>query len=149
MKTAAAPVWATYPTTQIAPPAFPNLGNAEERRRLTPAGLRAFFAIMQHWSVRDEDARMLLGGVSNGTFYTWKAHGTKHLDQDRLLRISYLIGIFKSLNILFSQELADRWIHLPNANELFANRTPLETMLRGGLPAMDIVRRLLDARRGG
>lgn len=149
MKTAATPVRATYPATAAPLSAFPDLGSAEERRRLTPAGLRAFFAIMQHWSVRDEDARGLLGGISNGTFYTWKSQGTRQLDQDRLLRISYLIGIFKSLNILFSQQLADRWMHLPNSNDVFGNRTPLETVLRGGLPAMDLVRRLLDARRGG
>ena len=104
---------------------------------------------MRHWKVRDEDARVLLGGVSNGTFYSWKHAGVKQLDQDKLLRISYMIGIFKSLNILFSETLADRWIQLPNRNDIFASRTPLEYMLQGGAPAMDVVRRLLDARRGG
>ncbi len=104
---------------------------------------------MRHWKVRDEDARALLGGVSNGTFYQWKQSGGKLLEQDRLMRISYLIGIFKSLNILFSLPLADQWVHLPNKNEIFAGRSPLEYMLRGGTPAMDTVRQLLDARRGG
>jgi hypothetical protein len=104
---------------------------------------------MRHWGVRDEDARILLGGVSNGTFYQWKQTGSKLLEQDRLMRISYLIGIFKSLHILFSEPLADRWIQLPNTNEIFAGRTPLEYMLRGGTPAMATVRQLLDARRGG
>lgn len=112
--------------------------------------MRAFFNIMKHWTVRDEDARALLGGgVSNGTYYSWKSGTAKQLQQDQLLRISYLIGIFKSLNILFSVELADCWIRLPNSNDIFNHRTPLEYMLRGGAPAMDIVRRLLDARRGG
>ena len=73
----------------------------------------------------------------------------RELEQDRLLRISYLIGIFKSLNILFGTTLADSWVQLPNSNEIFMHRTPLEYMLRGGAPAMDMVRRLLDARRGG
>jgi len=140
---------ASYPSTLYPPPDFPNLGALEDRRRLSPAALRAFLSIMRHWGVRDEDARVLLGGISNGTFYQWKQAGTKLLDQDRLMRISYLIGIFKSLNILFSATLADRWMQLPNANEIFAGRTPLEYMLRGGTPAMDTVRQLLDARRGG
>ncbi len=140
---------AVYPRSQFSPAAYPNLGDPEERKRLTPAAMRAFFNIMRHWKVRDEDARLLLGGVSNGTFYTWKQGAAKQLEQDRLLRISYLIGIFKSLNILFSEALADRWVLLPNANEIFGNRTPLDYMLRGGAPAMDTVRRLLDARRGG
>ncbi len=143
-----------YPTSGYAPAAFPNLGDPDERRRLSPAALRAFFNIARQWRVRDEDARLLLGGVSNGTYYGWKSGAAskgpgKQLEQDRLLRISYLIGIFKSLNILFSEALADRWVSLPNANALFGGRTPLEYMLRGGAPAMDVVRRLLDARRGG
>ncbi len=138
-----------YPASAYAAPAFPNLGDAEERRRLSPVALRAFFNIVRHWEVRDEDARVLLGGVSNGTFYTWKAGASRQLEQDRLLRISYLIGIFKSLNILFSEPLADRWVRLPNANPLFGGLTPLAYMLRNGAPGMDTVRRLLDARRGG
>ncbi|MCA1733663.1 MAG: MbcA/ParS/Xre antitoxin family protein, partial [Acidobacteria bacterium] len=68
---------------------------------------------------------------------------------DRLLRISYLIGIFKALNILYSKKLADAWVGLPNSNRIFGGRTPLAYMLTGGLPAMQTIRRLLDARRGG
>ena len=140
---------AVYPASRYPAAELPNLGDLEERKRFTPAALRAFFNIMRHWEIRDEDARLLLGGVSNGTFYNWKNGLAKPLEQDRLLRISYLIGIFKSLNILFSQELADRWVRLPNSNAIFTSRTPLEYMLRDGAPAMDMVRRLLDARRGG
>jgi hypothetical protein len=40
-------------------------------------------------------------------------------------------------------------VHLPNTNPIFNGRTPLATMLGGGLLAMQTVRRLLDARRGG
>ena len=140
---------AVYPASQYAPPDYPDLGSPGEQRRLSPPAMRAFLNIMRHWKVRDEDARRLLGGVSNGTFYSWKAGNVKLLEQDRLLRISYLIGIFKSLNILFSAELADRWVHLPNTNALFQTGTPLAFMLRGGPPAMETVRHLLDARRGG
>ena len=37
----------------------------------------------------------------------------------------------------------------PIAHRIFAGSTPLAYMLKGGVPAMQIVRRLLDARRGG
>ena len=104
---------------------------------------------MRRWEIRDEDASRLLDGLEPETLRNWKTGVFRPLEQDRLLRISYLIGIFKSLNILFSEQLADRWIRLPNSNEIFTARTPLEYMLRGGAPAMDLVRRLLDARRGG
>jgi hypothetical protein len=45
--------------------------------------------------------------------------------------------------------VADEWVHLPNRNPIFAGDTPLAYMIRGGLPAMQTVRRLLDARRAG
>jgi hypothetical protein len=51
--------------------------------------------------------------------------------------------------VLYSDQLADEWVHLPNSNPLFGGEPPLEVMLRGGIPAMERVRALLDARRGG
>ena len=99
--------------------------------------------------MRDEDARALLGGVTNGPFYEMKRKPDRMLDTDRLTRISYLIGIFKALHILHSSKLADEWGRLPNSNPIFAGETPLAYMIRGGFPAMQTVRRLLDARRAG
>jgi Protein of unknown function (DUF2384) len=40
-------------------------------------------------------------------------------------------------------------MRLANTNPIFAGRTPLDYILHGGQQAMEIVRRLLDARRGG
>jgi hypothetical protein len=51
--------------------------------------------------------------------------------------------------MLYSDALADRWVHLPNSNRLFGGATPLAYMIRGGVPALQTVRRLLDARRAG
>jgi hypothetical protein len=87
--------------------------------------------------------------MTNGPFYELKKHRDRVLDADRLTRISYLVGIFKALNILYSEALADAWVQLPNSNRIFAGRTPLDYMIKGGLPAMQTVRRLLDGRRGG
>lgn len=138
-----------YPATIYLPPALPDLSRLEERRRLSPAALRAFFNIMKHWNVREEDARQLLRGISSGAFYEYKKNPNRVLDEDRLRRISYLIGIFKALNILYGTRLADKWIQLENTNPLFGGKTPLTYMLQGGTQAMEFVRRLLDARRGG
>jgi hypothetical protein len=140
-----------YPDTHYTAPVLPDLSRADERRKLSPAAMKTLFKIVDRWNMNDEDARQILGGISNGLYYQLKANpaGTKPLDQDRLIRISYLIGIFKALNILYSQRLADQWMQLPNTNPIFAGRTPLDYILRGGQGAMDTVRRLLDARRGG
>lgn len=138
-----------YPATRYRADAPPDLGARAERERLSAPALKAFFNIMARWKVRDEDARALLGGVSNGPFYEMKRNPDRVLDADRLTRISYLIGIFKALQILHSRSLADEWVHLPNRNPILAGQTPLAYMIRGGLPAMQTVRRLLDARRAG
>jgi hypothetical protein len=137
-----------YPRTRyrVTPPV--DLAARIERERLSGAALKAFFNMMARWKARDEDARALLGGVSNGPFYEMKRTPERVLDADRLTRISYLIGIFKALRILHSDDLADEWVRLPNRNPVFGGQTPLAYMVRGGLPAMQTVRRLLDARRG-
>lgn len=126
-----------------------DLSARDERERLSGPALQGFFNIMARWQVRDDDARALLGGVSNGPFYQWKRNPARLLDADRLTRVSYLVGIYKALNILHAPPLADEWVKLPNTNPVFAGRTPLAYMIRGGLPAMQTVRRLLDARRAG
>jgi hypothetical protein len=138
-----------YPSTRYVLDRPPDLNSREERARLSAPGLKAFFNIMARWAVRDEDARALLGGVTNGPFYELKRDPHRLLDTDRLTRISSLIGIFKALNVLHGPKLADEWVQLPNANPIFGGQAPLQYMIQGGLPALQIVRRLLDARRAG
>jgi hypothetical protein len=137
-----------YPASQVDPSPYIDLNSRSERERLSESALKAFFKLIEHWGIRDEDARFLLGGVSNGPYYTWKKDPVRVLEADTLTRISYLIGIFKALNILYGQKLADEWIGLPNTNRIFGGNPPLDFMKRGGIPAMHTVRRLLDARRG-
>jgi hypothetical protein len=138
-----------YPATRYEAAPLVDLSDRAERERLSGDAVRAFFNIMARWKIRDEDARRLLGGMSNGAFYALKKGGGRALDEDRLRRISYLVGIFKALNILYGEALADRWMQLPNSNRIFAGMAPHEYLMRGGLPAFATVRRLLDARRGG
>ncbi|HYL12205.1 MAG TPA: antitoxin Xre-like helix-turn-helix domain-containing protein, partial [Terriglobales bacterium] len=127
----------------------PDLSDRHVQERLSRSAIPAFFKLIKAWQVRDEAARRLLGGLSNGVYYQLKRDKTKTLDQDKLTRISLLLGIFKALNILYSRKLADAWINLPNANPMFAGEAPLVYMIRGGVPALMRVRQLLDARRGG
>jgi uncharacterized protein (DUF2384 family) len=127
----------------------PDLGDASTRARLSSPAIAAFFAIVEKWDVRNEDAMALLGGISHGRYYELKKNRKGLLSQDELTRISLLIGIFKALNILFSQRLANQWASRPNSNLMFSNLAPLQMLIRGGVPAMIGVRRLLDGRRGG
>ena len=138
-----------YPKSGYEPSPLINLNDQTERERLSPSAIKAFFNIMEKWAIKDSDARDLLGGVSNGVFYEMKKNPNRVLDTDRLARISLLIGIFKSLNILYPEDLADAWVTLSNKNRLFSGGTPLSYMVQGGVAAMWTVRRLVDSRRGG
>jgi hypothetical protein len=127
---------------------IPDLANRDVQDRLSRTAMPAFFKLVDAWKVRDEVARYLLGGVSNGVYYQLKRGEKKTLDQDKLTRISLLVGIFKALNILYSRKLADAWIGLPNSNPMFEGQPPLAYVMKGGIPALLRVRQLLDARRG-
>ena len=126
-----------------------DLSDLATRKRLSPAAIKAFFRIVDLWSLKSTDATGLLGGVSNGKFHELKRTQKGNLSQDELTRISYLVGIFKALNILFSRKLAGEWVQRPNTNPLFGGATPLQLMLTRGMPALMETRRFLDARRGG
>jgi len=126
-----------------------DLSDKKTQDRLSRPAIAAFLKVANAWQLRDEAARQLLGGVSNGFFYELKRDQKKMLDQDKLTRISLLLGIFKALNILYSQKLADAWMTLPNSNPMFGGETPLAHVIKGGVPALMRVRQLLDARRGG
>jgi hypothetical protein len=128
---------------------LPDLADPGTRARLSPPAITAFFAIIEKWDVRNEDAIALLGGTSHGRYFELKRRRKGLLSQDELTRISLLIGIFKALNILFGQRLANQWTSRANANPMFNGAPPLQYLTRGGVPAMLGVRRLLDSRRGG
>ena len=126
-----------------------DLSRKENRVRLSPAAIKGLLRVARHWNLRDEDTRLLLGGMSNGSFYGLKQRPQRTLDEDQLTRISLLIGIYKALSILYSSKLADSWMTLANSNPMFSGESPLSYAKKGGIPALLRIRQLLDARRGG
>src|SRR5690606_25157611 len=86
--------------------------------------LAGFFRIMDLWQVGNAEARVLLGSPPPRTFFAWKAGRVKRLPEDTLRRIGYVAGIFKALQILYSDPAqADGWLKRPNA--FFGGQTPL------------------------
>jgi len=71
------------------------------------------------------------------------------LSQDQLTRASVLIGVFKGLQLLFADDMADRWPKLVNSAPVFGRRAPVLTMIEGGIPHMLESRQYIDALRGG
>jgi len=138
-----------YPKSRFEPAVLVDLNAREERERLSQSALKGFFKLAAAWKLRDDDARQLLGGLSSSAWYEWKKKPTRVLEVDCITRISYLLGIYKALHILYGEELADQWVSMANTNLIFGGISPLAFMLGGGMPAMQMVRQLLDARRGG
>jgi len=138
-----------YPKSRYEPAPPVDLNSREARERLSRSALKGFFKLAEAWNLREDEARELLGGPSGSTFYEWKRNPDRVLEVDRITRISYLLGIYKSLHILYGAKLADEWIKLPNSNTIFRGSSPLAYMLAGAMPAMQTVRKLVDARRGG
>lgn len=137
------------PASRYETPAWVDLSDPGERVRLTPAAVRALPRLVAAWSLTVEQIGVLLGGIPSSTWFSWRTRPPTDLGWDRLTRVSLLLGIYSALHALFTAELADEWVGLPNSNPLFGGRTPLDVMVSGGIPAMTEVRALLDARRGG
>ena len=125
-------------------------GIALDRRSLSGPALRAFFRIAVLWRLTAEEQMTLLGLSSRSTFQKWKRDGDGLLGKDTLERISYLLGIYKALQILLPDEqAADAWIRRPNDAPLFAGCCALDRMLSGQVADLFVVRQYLDAQRGG
>ena len=91
----------------------------------------------------------LLGLRSRSTYHVWKEGSSGALPRDTLERISYVLGIYKALQMLLpSDESADDWIRKPNAAPLFGGRSALERLMSGNVADLYEVRRYLDAQRG-
>jgi hypothetical protein len=108
--------------------------------------LRGFFLIMDQWEVGAEDARILLGSPPPRTYYAWRAGNGVRVPADTLRRIGYVAGIYKALQIVYSDpHLADGWVRRPN--RAFGEKTPLDRMLGGDVVDLAAVRSYLDAAR--
>ncbi len=119
--------------------------------RVTSSLLPAIFSIFSQWHLTGAQQMTLLGLSNEKTLYNWKKQPEKaKLTRDLLERTSYILGIYKSLQILFSDPaLADRWLSTPNDNPLFNGTAPLDRLLAGQIIDLAVVRNLLDAERGG
>ena len=120
-----------------------------DRGRLTGAAVKAVLRLADAWGTSNAEGAALLG-VSQSTWDRMKAgtwEGT--LSQDQLTRASALIGLFKGLHLLFANDLADRWPKLENRAPVFDRLSPVDAMIRVGIPRMLEARQYIDALRGG
>ena len=113
------------------------------------SGIKALagcFRILDMWGASNAQMRRILGAPAERTFFDWKANRVKRLPEDVMRRIGYVVGIFKALQIVYSDaQLADAWVNKPNRH--FGGQTPLERMAAGDVTDLSAVREYLDAAR--
>ncbi|MGF6256840.1 antitoxin Xre-like helix-turn-helix domain-containing protein [Ensifer sp. LBL] len=101
------------------------------------------------WNLTNREAAQLFD-VPIATWNRMKAGDFKgKLDQDKKMRASLIVGIFKGLRLFFNGPLTYQWPKAVNTGPLFSGRSPVELMIEGGIPVMMKVRRYLDGLRGG
>jgi hypothetical protein len=115
--------------------------------RIDPAAaLRGAFAILDTWGVGGDDARAILGAPAPRTYFSWRRGDGVRVPADTLRRIGYLAGIYKALQVLYSDpHQADGWVQRPN--QAFGGQTPLQRMSAGDVTDLAAVRGYLDAAR--
>ncbi len=113
--------------------------------------LPAIFSIFKQWRLTGHEQMTLLGLGNEKTFYNWKKQPEKaKLSKDLLERTSYILGIYKSLEILLPDpELADQWLNTANDNPLFNGMRPKDRVLGGLVTDLAVVRDFLDQQRSG
>jgi hypothetical protein len=111
--------------------------------------LKAFAAICDQWQLPLREAAAL-ADMSESTWKRARRPGfAGDLTRDQMLRLSGLVGLYKSLELYFAAPLARDWVRLPNGGPEFDGARPVDAMIRGGLPKILKVRTYVDALRGG
>jgi len=108
--------------------------------------MQGFFGIMARWDADNKVMRAVLGSPAERTFFDWKKGKVARLPNDTLRRIGYVAGIWKALQIVYSDpQLADSWVNRPN--RAFGGQTPLARMAAGDVTDLAAVRNYIDAAR--
>ena len=127
----------------------PGPGSSKEATAAGGAGLRAFTRIAELWHLSITEQLALLGITSRSTYFKWRKEPQPRLPRDTLERLSYLLGIYKALQLLLPDtHAADEWIRRPNDAPLFGGKSALDRMLSGNVADLYTVRQYLDAQRG-
>lgn len=120
---------------------------ASDRKGLTGPALRTFFNIAEAWDLSETEQMRILGLDSRSTFQNWKRGAVSVISKDALERISYVMGIYKGLQILLPQS-ADQWVRKPNEARVFGGRSALDRMASGNVADLYVVRQYVDGQRG-
>lgn len=111
--------------------------------------LKGFFNICREWGCTQEEMMQMLGGVSRSTLSKYQKLPYIKLSRDLLERISYVLGIYKALRLMYpTAERANRRVRLATTELPFTGTSAMDYMTRGSMRHLMQARRYFDAKRG-
>lgn len=127
---------------------LPDLLDPAVRARLA-AALPAVIRMLEAWGLTRGEQEGLLTLSPRTIRRAVQGESPPHLNQDQLMRMSLITGIYSALHVLYDALTADTWMTRPNRRPPFGGHGPIRLILNGGIPALLTVRRILDADRSG
>lgn len=114
---------------------------------LAAPGLRAFFRVCVCWKLTPEQQFSLLGKPDRDLVDLWRRGFISSVPRDVLMRVSYVLGIYKALHQIFpDDESADRWISRQNLAPMFSGGSALNFILDENDDShLKMLRQYLDA----
>lgn len=110
---------------------------------------KALHNIIERFRFSQTEGQTLMGDMPHSSYYKGLSQHNVRLNRDQRERISYLLGIYKALRILFTDsEQAMTWINRANTLSPFNGKSPREYMMEGSIVRLAEVRRFLDFWRG-
>ncbi len=124
-----------------------NILDQADAKIVSQTALKVFFNITKGWQLNAHEEMALLGEPARSTFFKWRKNEGPTISKDTLERISYIMGIYKALRLLFPNEAqSNAWPK--KANQYFGGESALDFMLKGSVTHLSDVRRYLDSVRG-
>lgn len=110
---------------------------------------KSLATLIKRFDFKEKEALILMGDMPRSTYTTGIKNQSIKLDRDKKERVSYLLGIYKALRLLFDDSAqALSWINRENELPPFNGKTPKEYMLEGSIVRLAEVRKFLDYWRG-
>ena len=102
------------------------------------------------WGLESEEESILLGRPRKRAYSGWKRDPDKALlGRDTLERISYILGIYKALQVLLPDpHAADAWVRTPATHASLGRGSALDRMLAGNVSDLYVMRGMLDRIQG-
>lgn len=105
--------------------------------------------LIERFHFNESEGKILMGDMPRSTYFKGIKEHCGKLNRDQKERISYLLGIYKGLRILFTDaHQATTWINRANQLPPFNGMTPRQFLLEGSLVRLADVRRFIDFWRG-